>query len=188
MPEKQEKRVRKANICMGHGSLQPGRRAVTSSELSLHRAETSLRFTSPLFGLEPHMFSLSYQTNPPVNMSLLTPFPSSSLNLILTSIFLFTSHLALAQNCYYPNGAVAEGMAACLLSGGACCPYQWECLSSGLCYLENAGYYGRYTCTDPTWQSESCPKICTEGESYQSKLLEGIIFETGKLKRSGKTV
>ncbi|KAK5138207.1 hypothetical protein LTR08_004903 [Meristemomyces frigidus] len=38
-------------------------------------------------------------------------------------------------------------------------------MSNGLCYLENAEYYGRYTCTDQSWQSGSCPEICTNGNT-----------------------
>jgi len=86
----------------------------------------------------------------------------------LTTLALCTSlHVngGAAQNCYYPNGDLAQGDGACSSNGGACCPYQWECLSNGLCYLENAGFYGRYTCTDQTWQSSGCPQICTESNT-----------------------
>ncbi|KAI6799640.1 hypothetical protein KC332_g13909 [Hortaea werneckii] len=72
---------------------------------------------------------------------------------------------AVAQSCYYPNGDLAEGMAACSTDGGACCPFQWECLSNGLCYLGNADYYGRYTCTDQSWSNSTCPGLCTQGDT-----------------------
>ncbi|RMY16460.1 hypothetical protein D0866_13669 [Hortaea werneckii] len=72
---------------------------------------------------------------------------------------------AAAQSCYYPNGDLAEGMAACSGDGGACCPFQWDCLSNGLCYLENADYYGRYTCTDQSWSNSTCPGLCTQGNT-----------------------
>ena len=67
--------------------------------------------------------------------------------------------------CYYPNGSPSkENDIPCNTSGdGPCCPDQWQCESNGLCFLENEGYYGRYTCTDQTWQSSSCPQICTHG-------------------------
>ena len=83
-------------------------------------------------------------------------------------VLLTTLHIgsATAQNCYYPDGNLTKGPdAACSSGGGACCPYQWECLSNGLCYLPTANYYGRYTCTDATWQSSSCPQLCTEGNT-----------------------
>ncbi|KAI7261463.1 hypothetical protein KC345_g9737, partial [Hortaea werneckii] len=72
---------------------------------------------------------------------------------------------AAAQNCYYPNGDLAQGMVACSTDGGACCPFQWECLSNGLCYLGNADYYGRYTCTDQSWSNSTCPGLCTQGNT-----------------------
>lgn len=70
-----------------------------------------------------------------------------------------------AQNCYYPNGDLATGDAACSSNGGACCPLNWECESSGLCYLDSADYYGRYTCTDQSWTDGSCPQICTHNNT-----------------------
>ncbi|GAB1738783.1 hypothetical protein NU219Hw_g3573t1 [Hortaea werneckii] len=75
------------------------------------------------------------------------------------------AHQVAAQSCYYPNGDLAEGMAACSADGGACCPFQWECLSNGLCYLGNADYYGRYTCTDQSWSNSTCPGLCTQGNT-----------------------
>lgn len=80
--------------------------------------------------------------------------------LVLTCL---TSFGAFAQNCYYPDGTLdTSGVAACESQGGACCPLNWACTSNGLCYLESEDFYGRYTCTDQTWQSSSCPGICTQ--------------------------
>lgn len=84
-----------------------------------------------------------------------------------TTLFLIIyANLALAQNCYYPNGDLATaGDAPCSSgSNSNCCPYQWECQSNGLCYLENADIYGRYTCTDESWQSGECTQLCTGSE------------------------
>ena len=68
------------------------------------------------------------------------------------------------MSCYYPNGNPSSGDIPCSSSGdGPCCPLNWSCESNGLCYLANAGYYGRYTCTDQTWDSPNCPQICTYG-------------------------
>ncbi|KAL8690468.1 MAG: hypothetical protein Q9218_004091 [Villophora microphyllina] len=51
-----------------------------------------------------------------------------------------------AQKCYYPNGDVSTGDVPCSSGkGSACCPINWQCLDNGLCYLQNAGYFGRYT-------------------------------------------
>ncbi|TKA67759.1 hypothetical protein B0A55_08431 [Friedmanniomyces simplex] len=93
---------------------------------------------------------------------------SNTLAIILVVLLGTLLHIrsATAQNCYYPDGNLTNGPdAACSSGGGACCPYQWECLSNGLCYLPTAAYYGRYTCTDATWQSSSCPQLCTEGNT-----------------------
>lgn len=76
---------------------------------------------------------------------------------------LFLAAFTYAQNCYYPNGELAQGDGPCYTTDGTCCPYQWQCLSNGLCYLDNENYYGRYTCTDQSWQSSSCPNYCTNG-------------------------
>ncbi|KAF2217555.1 hypothetical protein CERZMDRAFT_80282 [Cercospora zeae-maydis SCOH1-5] len=76
----------------------------------------------------------------------------------------FLLPLVSAQNCYYPNGDVARTDASCFSDGGACCPLGWECLSNGLCYLENEDYYGRYTCTDRSWGGD-CPQYCTSNNT-----------------------
>ncbi|KAM0805018.1 hypothetical protein BDR22DRAFT_885108 [Usnea florida] len=73
------------------------------------------------------------------------------------------SHIVFGQTCYYPNGDVSTTDYPCSSEGeGLCCPLNWQCLSNGLCYLENEQYYGRYTCTDKTWASSGCPGICTD--------------------------
>ena len=70
----------------------------------------------------------------------------------------------LAQTCYYPNGDVSTSDYPCSSNvEGLCCPLNWQCLSNGLCYLDNEQYYGRYTCTDQTWSAPGCPEICTDG-------------------------
>ncbi|KAK5699523.1 hypothetical protein LTR97_005651 [Elasticomyces elasticus] len=38
-------------------------------------------------------------------------------------------------------------------------------MSNGLCYNPGADIFGRYTCTDETWQSSSCPQLCTQGNT-----------------------
>ena len=93
----------------------------------------------------------------------------SSLTALGTATLIW--YLALWQRCvrgrcFYPNGNPApDGDQPCAAIGdSACCPLDWQCLSNGLCYLQNEGYYGRYTCTDKTWQSPNCPEICTHSE------------------------
>ena len=72
-----------------------------------------------------------------------------------------------SATCYYPNGVPSQGgdIPCSSGDGGQCCPQGWTCQDNGLCYLENQQYYGRYTCTDQSWKSDQCPKICTESAS-----------------------
>ncbi|KAF2840158.1 hypothetical protein M501DRAFT_952232 [Patellaria atrata CBS 101060] len=76
----------------------------------------------------------------------------------------FTSLVPLAfAQCYWPNGVESDTDAPCGEGDAAvCCPLQWECLSNGLCHYPNADYLGRYTCTDRSWDSDNCPKICLD--------------------------
>lgn len=95
---------------------------------------------------------------------------SKKIKLLLSagSLLLPPAFFVHGQDCFYPNGAPAatdDHPCSSDASDGhsTCCPLNWQCLSNGLCYLENEGYLGRYTCTDSTWQSDSCPKICLHG-------------------------
>ncbi|ORY15703.1 hypothetical protein BCR34DRAFT_661889, partial [Clohesyomyces aquaticus] len=75
---------------------------------------------------------------------------------------------ALAQQCYYPNGAPADQAEKPCSSqdGAACCPGTWECQDNGLCYNPAAKIYGRYSCTDKSWGSPHCPSnLCTYDKS-----------------------
>ena len=96
--------------------------------------------------------------------------------------------LARAQenvSCYLPNGvAIADKTSstdfysACPISAGndgtyMCCksssPFNDVCNEDGLCARQNDPSLGeqqgllRSTCTDPTWTSPSCLKLCTTG-------------------------
>lgn len=71
----------------------------------------------------------------------------------------------MSASCYYPNGDLSsDGDIPCGSGDSvACCPLNWTCADNGLCYLANENYFGRYTCTDQSWQSSGCPDICTHG-------------------------
>lgn len=90
---------------------------------------------------------------------------SASFRLWISAFWLLLPNASVHGQCYYPNGDPSKSDDQPCSSNGhsACCPLNWECLSNGLCYLENEGYFGRYTCTDQSWQSEGCPNICTQG-------------------------
>ena len=79
---------------------------------------------------------------------------------------------AQAQTCYYPNGDTSPNDSPCSTQSGACCPLNWECLSNGLCYLEQEDYYERHSCTDQNWDDQNCPNICTYGEQFESFVLD----------------
>lgn len=75
--------------------------------------------------------------------------------------------------CYYPNGynmATGEGAWAdyrpCDTRGehSTCCA-RWDvCRSDGLCFNNATGHdVWRSGCTDPTWKSPSCVKLCLNG-------------------------
>jgi hypothetical protein len=50
-----------------------------------------------------------------------------------------------ATNCYYPDGSLSvAGDGPCSKEGGACCPLHWQCMSNGLCFLENEVRIKRY--------------------------------------------
>lgn len=81
---------------------------------------------------------------------------------LLLALLSSTQPLVAAQDCYYPNGDLSTTDAPCSSAeGAACCPLNWQCLDNGLCYLDNQKYFGRYTCTDKSWQSSACPGYCT---------------------------
>src|ERR1700749_239116 len=73
--------------------------------------------------------------------------------------------------CYYPDGSIASRYEPCTDDeNSVCCTNSSMCLSNGLCQntctsTETSGmcqsaYTGTFyrgACTDPTWQSDSCP-------------------------------
>ncbi|KAL8783193.1 MAG: hypothetical protein Q9213_004822 [Squamulea squamosa] len=98
--------------------------------------------------------------------------PTTRFKRLLLYLYLIQSlqhALVSAQNCYYPNGDLSKDDAPCSSAdGAACCPKDWQCLDNGLCYLDNQKYFGRYTCTDKSWQSSSCPHYCTTDSGNQA--------------------
>lgn len=73
--------------------------------------------------------------------------------------------VATCTNCYYPNGDLSPSnndQPCSTQEGASCCPLNWLCLDNGLCYSPLDNYYGRYGCTDQSWQSPYCPSgLCT---------------------------
>jgi hypothetical protein len=94
-------------------------------------------------------------------------------------LFVSLFRLALADansTCYYPNGVANHG-APCNSDAdvSVCCGPTFVCLSNGLCQVgpdtrqTHAYKFYRSGCTDPTFTSPSCPKICT-GREYRARL------------------
>ncbi|KAF2273396.1 uncharacterized protein EI97DRAFT_444925 [Westerdykella ornata] len=88
----------------------------------------------------------------------------------LTSLHLITRrhsrtiHLLTLLRADYPNGNKAPDTEKPCGSakGSACCPDKWQCLDNGLCHYPPDNLYGRYSCTDPKWEADGCPRnLCT---------------------------
>ncbi|KAF2669870.1 hypothetical protein BT63DRAFT_478104 [Microthyrium microscopicum] len=71
--------------------------------------------------------------------------------------------------CYYPDGTTTDpiGVPCNQVVGvdGPCCrtTFSDACEANGLCYNSVQGYWFRDECTDPTWKSPNCHKICLDG-------------------------
>lgn len=81
--------------------------------------------------------------------------------------------------CFYPNGDLSKEIAVpCGAAAGVgCCPQGWACQVNGLCYSQSQNNYGRYTCTDRSWQSPGCPNICTNS-MFSNHILKFETLET----------
>lgn len=90
------------------------------------------------------------------------------LHFIVCSLF---SGLAFAQNCYFPNGAVATGNFACNPTAkvSVCCGTDSVCLDNKVCLANNQETI-RGSCTDQSWASSDCPGWCTGQAPLQYSL------------------
>ncbi|KAF2714035.1 hypothetical protein K504DRAFT_498820 [Pleomassaria siparia CBS 279.74] len=90
----------------------------------------------------------------------------TTFTIVRSLAFALALQTAVAQQCYYPNGSKApDSEKACSSAeGSACCPDKWQCLDNGLCYYPPSNIYGRYSCTDQSWEAEGCASnMCTYG-------------------------
>lgn len=88
---------------------------------------------------------------------------------LLVVLALWTGPALAARTCYYPDGTISSGDLACDENAkhSACCgapPFGGTCLSTGICSGIPSGGLSRGSCTDPTWQSDACPKFCIGSE------------------------
>lgn len=97
----------------------------------------------------------------------LTILASSSLSSVTLSSAQGTSNKDDSRNCYFPNGIQSSG-SPCFpdRSVSPCCGPGFVCLSNGLCQpgsdTHRTYQYTIYrsACTDRTWNSTDCPKVC----------------------------
>lgn len=82
-------------------------------------------------------------------------------------IFYSSAHAA----CYFPNGidmkVFDKTFNYSLCNSGKefsmCCAAGNGCRPDGLCFVDSTGLIYRKGCTDPTWASPSCVKLCYNG-------------------------
>lgn len=94
------------------------------------------------------------------------------LSIIILGIFSSSAH----GTCYVPNGTDRNaGLSAEVYlpcdpgdEHSMCCASNRsvpdKCRSDGLCLSGNDGIVWRESCTDPTWKSPSCIKLCNVGK------------------------
>ena len=118
-----------------------------------------------------HLQPMSYEKYP----SYYSRYPISALFFTILFVFDYSITLANAATCYWPNGEAKSltGTVSCNSTGqySACCMAGDECTTNGLCKAPSDGninWYWRQTCTDPTWQSDACPKYCNSPDNGSS--------------------
>lgn len=85
-----------------------------------------------------------------------------------------------AQTCFFPNGDVSSRDTPCRAlpsdQASACCAYMDVCLDNGLCLAQQDNeVVSRGSCTDSTWQSDTCPQYCQDGKfSISLGVAQGI--------------
>jgi len=86
-------------------------------------------------------------------------------------------------NCYYPNGDIETSHSACNESAdvSACCNPGDLCLSNGYCFQQFGAWADRVargSCTDSTWESNSCPYYCSDGRLSSERILTQLAVQT----------
>ncbi|KAJ5156045.1 hypothetical protein N7492_008848 [Penicillium capsulatum] len=77
-------------------------------------------------------------------------------------LLLCLSGLVASQTCYWPSGEkAAEDWLQCPNSKH-CCHETEACLSNGLCFGGKHMTLYRGACTDQSWNTGDCPKVCFE--------------------------
>lgn len=74
----------------------------------------------------------------------------------------------LAATNVWPSLLLSKWRRSDTHQGGACCSRGSTCLSNGLCWIKEGGYYERHSCTSQEWINYKCPDICTHSKSTLS--------------------
>jgi len=128
--------------------------------ISTNLLHKHLGFTLPKATWKKHRFNLATMIN--------TTFSSFLLILVASKI-----RLSQAQ-CYYPNGTLNPSSEYSLCNTGTtqmCCAQNRQnpdsCSKSGICFGgtndDGSRALWRESCTDPTWKSPNCLKLCVYG-------------------------
>ncbi|KAH6664824.1 hypothetical protein B0J14DRAFT_237526 [Halenospora varia] len=85
----------------------------------------------------------------------------------LRNLLLLASSTSAYLQCFYPDGSEASDSiyVPCTAEtySSCCIPSEGDvCQPSGLCYWPSGSYLFRGACTDQTWTSSNCPKVCME--------------------------
>lgn len=94
----------------------------------------------------------------------------------LLEIFILTIQLvrvaSAVKACYYPDGNQQTADTPCDASAADshCCGSKDICLSNGLCFqVGGVQSVTRGSCTDATWSSPACSRLCIDGTSFNSR-------------------
>ena len=100
--------------------------------------------------------------------------------LFISMCFLMNAIAVDTQQCYYPDGSKSNHTLCRPLSSdqaSACCPGSNICLDNSLCLTQTSyGAIIRGSCTDPTWQSDECPRYCQDGKFQIFPCIEFVFF------------
>jgi len=71
-----------------------------------------------------------------------------------------------AVDCFSADGQLAKGAKPCnpTAAHSHCCRDADVCLTNGLCFSSGLGAVVRRSCTDRSWNSTACPRVCTAGK------------------------
>ena len=73
----------------------------------------------------------------------------------------------MSPSCYWPDGSPTDfSYVACTPTAthSVCCSSGDSCVGNGLCYSRYGSVY-RGGCTDSTWQTNECARVCKNGSS-----------------------